>query len=77
VRITHCFVQNPGNFCNFELIFKEFLVNICGNPAAVHSHCSPLTDEKRIATPAYSRPTKKQRCSFNFVVDSTPSGEDL
>jgi len=32
VRITHCFVQNLGNFGNFGLIFREFLVNICGNP---------------------------------------------
>jgi len=36
VRITHCFVENLGNFCailgNFDLIYREFLVNICGNP---------------------------------------------
>ena len=30
LRITHSFVQNLGNF---GLIFREFLVNICGNPA--------------------------------------------
>jgi len=35
MKLTNCFVQNLENFCeieNFQINYREFLANICGNP---------------------------------------------
>ena len=58
--------------------FSEFWTHLQG---ISNQHLwKPCSDEKKIATPQ-ATPTSvgplKQRCSFNFVVDSMPSGEDL
>ena len=63
--ITHCYVQNLGNF---ELIFREFLVNIFGNPGVTlrRLHCTSGEANVDSAEFIYSRRDLKatRKCQY-------------